>query len=115
MTTQNVIALEARLRECVNVLTLGLRPNFSDYTCHEADLIRSAEKIYYPTAFYADLFDTMGKKTFPSYHTYKFAQDKIKQSALFTAGVKRTKFCPISTFRSLARLPGAPPWEGAFS
>ena len=40
-------------------------------------------KIYYPTAFYADLFDAMGKATFPSYHTYKCVQDKIKQSALF--------------------------------
>jgi ribosomal protein S6--L-glutamate ligase len=45
--------------------------------------MRKAEKIYYPTTFYADLFDAMGKKTFPSYHTYKCVQDKIKQTALF--------------------------------
>ena len=43
----------------------------------------NAGKIYYPTAFYADLFDAVGKPTFPSYHTYKCVQDKIKQSALF--------------------------------
>jgi ribosomal protein S6--L-glutamate ligase len=36
-----------------------------------------------PTTFYADLFDAMGKNTFPSYHTYKCVQDKIKQTALF--------------------------------
>jgi ribosomal protein S6--L-glutamate ligase len=77
------IALEARLRNCKNVLTLGVRPNFSDYTPREAELIRKADKIYYPTAFYADLFDAMGKATFPSYHTYKCVQDKIKQTALF--------------------------------
>ncbi len=78
-----VIALEARLRECRNVVTLGVRPNFSDYSTEEIDLIRSAPKIYYPTTFYADLFDAAGIKTFPSYHTYKCVQDKIKQTALF--------------------------------
>lgn len=76
------IAFEARLRACRNVMTLGVRPNFSDYPPHEANLIRQAEKIYYPTAFYADLFDAAGKKTFPSYHTYKCVQDKIRQTAL---------------------------------
>jgi ribosomal protein S6--L-glutamate ligase len=78
-----VIALEARLRQCKNVLTLGVRPNFCDYSRQDADLIRKAAKIYYPTTFYAELFDAMGKETFPSYHTYKCVQDKIKQTALF--------------------------------
>jgi ribosomal protein S6--L-glutamate ligase len=80
---RQVLALEARLRPCRNVRTIGVRPNFTDYSSEEAELIRCAEKIYYPTAFYADLFDAMGKPTFPSYHTYKCVQDKIKQSALF--------------------------------
>ena len=77
------IALEGRLRECKNVVTLGVRPNFSDYTTKEASLIRNASKIYYPSSFYADLFDAIGKNIFPSYHTYKCVQDKIKQTALF--------------------------------
>ena len=77
------LALEGRLKECKNVITLGVRPNFSDYSPADADLIRNAEKIYYPSAFYADLFNAMGKRTFPSYHTYKCVQDKIKQTALF--------------------------------
>ena len=81
--TPKAIALEGRLRACKNVVTLGVRPNFSDYTAEEADLIRTASKIYYPSSFYADLFDAIGKKTFPSYHTYKCVQDKIKQTALF--------------------------------
>ncbi|MGD2187774.1 MAG: ATP-grasp domain-containing protein [Desulfobacterales bacterium] len=81
--TKEVIALEARLRNCKNVRTLGVRTNFSDYSAREADMIRNADKIYYPTTFYADLFDAMGKATFPSYHTYKCVQDKIKQTALF--------------------------------
>jgi ribosomal protein S6--L-glutamate ligase len=80
---KEVIALEARLKNCKNVRTLGVRSNFSDYSPREAELIRQAVKIYYPTPFYADLFDTVGKSTFPSYHTYKCVQDKIKQTALF--------------------------------
>jgi len=80
---RQVIALEARLKNCKNVRTLGVRPNFSDYSPREAELIRNAPKIYYPTTFYADLFDAIGKSTFPSYHTYKCVQDKIKQTALF--------------------------------
>jgi len=78
-----VIALENRLRNCRNVITLGVRPNFTDYQPEEIELIRRADKIYYPSLFYAELFDTMGKPTFPSYHCYKFVQDKIKQTALF--------------------------------
>ena len=78
-----VLALEARLRACSNVRTIGVRPNFMDYSREEVRWIRDAGKIYYPTAFYADLFDAVGKPTFPSYHTYKCVQDKIKQSALF--------------------------------
>ena len=81
--SKKIIALEARLKNCKNVRTLGVRSNFSDYSPQEAELIRKADKIYYPTTFYADLFDAMGKLTFPSYHTYKCVQDKIKQTALF--------------------------------
>ncbi len=80
---RNVIALEGRLKGCRNVTTLGVRTNFSDYAASEQELIRGARKIYYPTTFYAELFDAVGKQTFPSYHTYKCVQDKIKQSALF--------------------------------
>jgi ribosomal protein S6--L-glutamate ligase len=46
-------------------------------------MIQLADKIYYPSVFYADLFDVMGKGTFPSAHTYRYVQNKIKQTALF--------------------------------
>ena len=82
-TTPKAIALEGRLRDCKNVITLGVRPNFSDYDRREMALIRKAKKIYYPSAFYADMFDAMGKPTFPGYHNYKCVQDKIKQTAMF--------------------------------
>lgn len=80
------------MRTCRNVRTIGVRPNFTDYSETEVRWIRDAGKIYYPTAFYADLFDAVGKSTFPSYHTYKCVQDKIKQSALFQlAGLPHPK------------------------
>jgi ribosomal protein S6--L-glutamate ligase len=82
-SSENVIALEARLRACPNVTTLGVRPDFSTYGPEEARLIMEADKIYYPSAYYAAMFDAMGKKMFPSVHNYRFAQDKIKQTALF--------------------------------
>lgn len=78
-----VIALEHRLRRCRNVRTLGVRANFQDYSPEERRLIREAPTVYYPSLFYADLLDAMGKRIFPSYHTYKCVQDKIKQTALF--------------------------------
>jgi ribosomal protein S6--L-glutamate ligase len=77
------IAIGARLIKSPHINTLGLKPNFSDYSKEERHLIQKTKKIYFPTAFYADLFNTMGKKTFPSYNTYKFVQDKIKQTAIF--------------------------------
>jgi ribosomal protein S6--L-glutamate ligase len=80
---RKVIALESRLRNCRNVVTLGVHTNFNEYPPDDREEIRRADTIYYPTTFYADLFNSIGKRTFPSYHTYKCVQDKIKQTALF--------------------------------
>jgi len=77
------IALGARLKKYTGIHTLGFKPNFNDYSAKEQGLIRKAKKIYYPTAFYAELFNAMNKRTFPNFHTYKFALDKIKQTAMF--------------------------------
>jgi ribosomal protein S6--L-glutamate ligase len=78
-----VIALGARLKDCGNVLTLGVYPNFSDYTPEQKALIQTADKIYYPSQLYAELLASMNKPIFPSVHNYTCAQDKIKQSVLF--------------------------------
>ena len=78
-----MIALESRLRRCKKVITLGVRTNLADYENWQIELIRKSDVIFYPTPFYADIFDTMGKRTFPNYHTYKYVMDKIKQTALF--------------------------------
>ncbi|MBF0574163.1 MAG: RimK family alpha-L-glutamate ligase [Desulfamplus sp.] len=77
------IALGSRFKNCRNIITLGFKPNFTDYSPEEIQLIRNSDKIYYPTAFYANMFHIMGKATFPSFTTYHFVQDKIRQTALF--------------------------------
>lgn len=77
------LSIGARLKHFNQINTIGLKPNFSDYSLQIQKQIKAAKKIFYPTAFYADLFNAMGKDTFPSFHTYKFAVDKIKQTAAF--------------------------------
>jgi ribosomal protein S6--L-glutamate ligase len=65
------------------VLTLGVRPNFFDYSPRERDLILGASIVLYPSLNYAQLFSTMGKRIFPSLETYLYADEKIKQTTLF--------------------------------
>jgi ribosomal protein S6--L-glutamate ligase len=125
---KKAIALGSRLRKCPNVTTLGIRPNFSDYSEKEAQEIREASKIYYPGTFYAELFDSMGKNIFPSYHTYKFVQDKIKQTALFNlmniphpktrvyfGKLQKTRIMDLFHFPFIAKIPrGSAMGRGVF-
>jgi ribosomal protein S6--L-glutamate ligase len=78
------VALGARLKGVPEVLTLGVKPNFVDYTEEEKRLIFSAALILYPTANYAQFFNTLGKPFFPSLETCLYADEKIKQTTLFT-------------------------------
>ena len=74
----NFIALGSRLRGVPEVITIGVKPNFLDYTFHERDLILSSERILFPTLNYAQFLTTMGKMIFPSLETYLYADEKIK-------------------------------------
>jgi ribosomal protein S6--L-glutamate ligase len=77
------VALGSRLRGVPEVLTLGVRPNFQDYTLEERNLILTAPFVLYPTLTYSQLLTTLGKPIFPSLETYLYADDKIKQTTLF--------------------------------
>lgn len=77
------IALGSRLKDVPEVLTLGVKPNFFDYSVQERELILGAEIILYPTLNYAQFLTTMEKKIFPSLETYLYADEKIKQTTLF--------------------------------
>lgn len=78
------VALGSRLKGVPEVLTLGVRPNFTDYSEEEKKLIFSAAMILYPTANYAQFFTTLGKLFFPSLETCLYADEKIKQTTLFS-------------------------------
>jgi ribosomal protein S6--L-glutamate ligase len=87
-----VVALEEHLKGSALVRTLGVRPNWSDYSEEERDLIDRSAKVYYPSSLYAELFCALGKATFPHYQNYLFAQDKIRQTALFElAGIQHPR------------------------
>jgi ribosomal protein S6--L-glutamate ligase len=77
------IALGSRLKGVPEVLTLGVKPNFFDYSVQERKLILGAEIILYPTLNYAQFLTTMEKRIFPSLETYLYADEKIKQTTLF--------------------------------
>ena len=77
------IALGSRLLGVPEVLILGVRPNFLDYSPRERDMILNSEIILFPTLNYAQFLTTMGKRIFPSLETYLYADEKIKQTTLF--------------------------------
>lgn len=77
------VALGSRLKGVAEVLTLGVRPNFHDYSPYEREMILGAKIILYPTDNYAEFLSTMAKRLFPSLETCLYADDKIKQTTLF--------------------------------
>lgn len=77
------IALGSRLEGVPEVLTLGVKPNFLDYSDRDRALIWDSPLILYPTLNYAQFLSTMDKKIFPSLETYLYADEKIKQTTLF--------------------------------
>lgn len=77
------IALGSRLRGVPEVRTLGVRPNFHDYTDEERDRILGAPIVLYPTRHYAKFLSTLGRNIFPSLETHLYADEKILQSTLF--------------------------------
>ncbi len=83
MATPPFIALGSRLRGVPEVTTLGVRPNFLDYTANERALILGTPLVLYPTRNYAKFLSTLGRPIFPSLETHLYADEKILQSTLF--------------------------------
>ncbi|HDL89989.1 MAG TPA: ATP-grasp domain-containing protein [Thermodesulforhabdus norvegica] len=85
------VALGKRLRTCRSISCIGVLPNFEDYDFESRLLIEKAGKVYYPSAIYEPLFDSLGKATFPKNY-YTFVGNKIKQTLLFEwCGVNHPK------------------------
>jgi len=77
------VALGSRLRGVPEVLTLGVKPNFPEYTPQEQQMIIGADVVLFPTQNYAQFLTTMEKRIFPSLETHLYADEKIKQTTLF--------------------------------
>lgn len=82
MSHQTYIAIGRKLARFPEIRTLGLRPNFHDYSAEEQELIRRAQTIYFPTNAFAAQFRAMGKRIFPSLESHLYESDKIKQTTL---------------------------------
>ncbi|MDY0039321.1 MAG: ATP-grasp domain-containing protein [Desulforhabdus sp.] len=76
------VSLGKRLRTSPSFDCIGTYPNWNDYSATSREAIRRAKEIYYPSAVYEDLFQSIGKRVFPS-NFYRLMGNKIRQSALF--------------------------------
>lgn len=89
------VALGRRLQGIPEVITLGVKPNFFEYTPLERELIWKSESVLYPSLNYAQFFTTMGKPIFPSLENHLYADEKMMQTTLFNMlniAHPRTKF-----------------------
>lgn len=77
------VAIGEELKACTHVVTLGVRPQISDYTADERKLLRTADVIFYPTIKFVDIFAAIGKETFPSVNCYRLQGERLKQAYLF--------------------------------
>ena len=83
MGKQIRVSLGRQLSLSKTIFHLGLKCNWEDYTREEQELILRSERIYFPTLFYAQVFDALGKDIFPSLASYNLIGNKIKQTSLF--------------------------------
>lgn len=77
------VALAPFLRCCPAVATLGIRATIDDYSATEKSLLRSADRVFFPTPRFAYLFKALNIPTFPGYHTYRFQRSRVLQQILF--------------------------------
>ncbi len=78
-----LLAIGRRLARFPQFTTLGLRPNLSDYSASQRELLRQAATVYYPTNAFAEQLAALGKRIFPSLACHQLDGDKIKQTTLF--------------------------------
>jgi len=77
------VALAPFLADCPEVLTLGVRPGFEDYSAEERQTLRKASRIFFPTPRFVSVFHAAGLPCFPSYYSYRYQRSRLLQNALF--------------------------------
>ena len=76
------LALGKRLRFCSSLESIGVLPNWEDYSNEAKEAFLEASEIYYPSSLYEDVARSLGKNTFPRNY-YRFMGNKIRQTNLF--------------------------------
>jgi ribosomal protein S6--L-glutamate ligase len=77
------VALASFLVLCPHVVTVGIRACLDDYSAEEKDLMRSAEKILFPSSRFVDVFRALDIPTFPSCFSYSHQRSRVLQHLLF--------------------------------
>jgi hypothetical protein len=82
-TTFRRIALAPFLSSCPLVLTLGIRPCLDLYSERERELLLRADRIFFPTRRFVDIFRASRISTFPSPSAYRYQDSRVLQQLLF--------------------------------
>lgn len=77
------VALAPFCLECSSVITLGIRAAMEDYTPDERNLIRNADRVFFPTPRFVDTLEAISKVTFPSPQSYRYQRSRLLQTLLF--------------------------------
>ena len=76
------VALAPFLSNCPEIITLGIRPCLDDYTAAERALLRTSQRIFFPTPRFIDIFQALDKPTFPNPTTYRYQRSRVLQQLL---------------------------------
>jgi ribosomal protein S6--L-glutamate ligase len=76
------LGLGKRLRFCRCLESIGVLPNWEDYSQGAKEAFRQAREICYPSTLYENIATSLGKTVFPRNY-YRFMGNKIRQTNLF--------------------------------
>jgi hypothetical protein len=77
------VALAPFLRKCPAVMSLGIRATISEYSATARAAILHAERIFFPTPRFVDIFGALDLPTFPNPTTYQYQRSRVLQQSLF--------------------------------
>jgi hypothetical protein len=77
------VALAPFLSSCSAVTTLGIRACLGDYSEEDRQLLSRADCVFFPTIRFVDIFQAIGKTTFPSPASYRYPRTRVLQETLF--------------------------------
>jgi hypothetical protein len=77
------VAIAPFCPSCRAMVTLGIRPGLADYSSEERHLIRTADRIFFPTRRFVSVLEAASRPTFPSPQCYRYRTSRVFQTLLF--------------------------------